>query len=118
MSGAGESGSEIDGIGLAEAIESVRADLLAARLAGANAEIQLPVASLTIELAVVATRNLDAKTGVKFKVPLFEADLGGGVSRKNETTQKVIVEFSEPVDRAGNPVKVAAVTTSSAQRKY
>jgi hypothetical protein len=42
VSDASSGAGEIEGVGLAEAITSVRADLLAARLAGANAEIQLP----------------------------------------------------------------------------
>ncbi len=110
-------GDEIDGVGLNEAIASVRADLLAARLDGADADIQLPVASLTIELTVVAMKGADGKAGVKFKVPLFEADLGGGATWKNEATQKVIVQFSEPVDRNGNPVKVASTGPAGTQRK-
>jgi hypothetical protein len=102
----------IGGIGLAEAIASVRADLLAARLAGADSEIQLPVTSLTVELKVVATKGADGKAG--FKVPIINAELGGGATWKNEATQTVTVMFGEPVDRAGNPVKVAS---AGAQRK-
>jgi len=41
-----------EGLGLAEAIESLRDDLLQARAAGATSEIQLPVESMTVELTV------------------------------------------------------------------
>jgi hypothetical protein len=99
-------------MGLAEAIANVRADLLAARQAGADAEIQLPVASLTVELKVVASKGADGKAG--FKVPIINAELGGGANWRNEATQTVTVTFGEPVDRSGNPVKVAS---SGAQRK-
>jgi hypothetical protein len=93
---------------LAEAIASVRADLLAARQAGADAGIQLPVQALTVELTVVATKGADGKAG--FKVPLINAELGGGASWRNEATQTVTVTFGEPVDRNGNPVKVASAS--------
>jgi hypothetical protein len=48
-----------EGLGLAEAIESLRDDLLEARAAGATSEIQLPVESMTVELTVTATRSID-----------------------------------------------------------
>jgi hypothetical protein len=70
----------VDGLGLAEAIESLRDDLLKARSAGADSEIQLPVESMTVELTVTATRSVDGKAG--FKVPIVEVELGGGGSRE------------------------------------
>ncbi len=98
----------VDGLGLAEAIESLRDDLLEARAAGATSEIQLPVESMTVELTVTATRTREGKAG--FKVPIIEVELGGGGSRERGTGQKVTVVFGGPVDREGNPVKVAQAT--------
>jgi hypothetical protein len=95
-----------DGIGLALAIELLRADLLAARAAAAGAEIQLPIESLTVELKVVAAKNVDGKAG--FKVPIVNAELGASGGWKNESTQTVTVRFGQPVDLHGNPVKVAS----------
>jgi NTP-dependent ternary system trypsin peptidase co-occuring protein len=95
----------VDGLGLAEAIESLRDDLLRARAAGATSEIQLPVESMTVELTVTATRSREGKAG--FKVPIVEVELGGGGSRERGTGQTVTVVFGGPVDREGNPVKVA-----------
>ena len=60
----------VEGLGLAEAIASLRDDLLHARAAGANSEIQLPVESMTVELTVTAMRSRDGKAG--FKVPIVE----------------------------------------------
>ena len=68
-------GRSVDGLGLAEAIEALRDDLLQARAAGANSEIQLPVESMTVELTVTATREVNGKAG--FKVPIVEVELGG-----------------------------------------
>jgi hypothetical protein len=94
-----------EGIGLAEAIAALRDDLLKARAAGAGAEIQLPIESMTVELTVTATRTADGKAG--FKIPLIQLELGGGGSRERANEQKVTVEFGGPVDRAGHPVKIA-----------
>jgi Trypsin-co-occurring domain 2 len=112
VSDASSGPSEVEGVGLAAAIASLRADLLEARQAGADAEVQLPVESLTVELKVVATKGADGKAG--FKVPIINAELGGGANWKNEATQTVTVKFGEPVDRSGNPVKVAS---TGAQKK-
>jgi hypothetical protein len=95
-----------DGIGLAKAIALLRDDLLTARVAGAASDIQLPVESLTVELKVVATKSADGKAG--FKVPIINAELGASGGWKQETLQTVTVKFASPVDRSGNPVKVAS----------
>ena len=99
----------VDGLGLAEAIESLRDDLPKARAAGATSEIQLPVESMTVELTVTATREINGKAG--FKVPIVEVELSGGGSRERSTGQKVTVVFGGPVDRDGRPVKVARATS-------
>jgi hypothetical protein len=83
----------VDGLGLAEAIELLRDDLLQARAAGGSSEIQLPVESMTVELTVTATRSVDGKAG--FKVPIVEVELGGGGSRERGTVQKVTVAFGD-----------------------
>jgi hypothetical protein len=102
-------GGSVEGVGLAEAIEALRDDLLKARAAGAKSDIQLPVESMTVELTVTATREVNGKAG--FKVPIVPVELGGGGSREHGTGQKVTVVFSGPVDRDGNPVKVAQATS-------
>ncbi|MEV4351063.1 trypco2 family protein [Actinoplanes sp. NPDC049596] len=97
-----------DSIGLAEAIAALRDDLLIARAAGAGSDIQLPVESMTVELAVTATRSADGKAG--FKVPLVPVELGAGGSRQRANEQRVTVVFGGPVDRTtGRPVKVASL---------
>jgi Trypsin-co-occurring domain 2 len=101
-------GGSVDGLGLAEAIEALRDDLLKARAEGGKSEIQLPVESMTVELTVTATREANAKAG--FKVPFVPVELGGGGSRERGTGQTVTVVFGGPVDRDGRPVKVAQAT--------
>jgi hypothetical protein len=103
--------SELDtayasGLGLSEAIETLRDELLRARAAGAASDIQLPVKSMTVELTVTATRSADGKAG--FMVPVVGLQLGGGRSREQGTEQKVTVVFGGPVDRDGHSVNVAS----------
>lgn len=93
------------GIGLAEAIALLRSELLAARAAAVDQDIQLPVHSMTVELGVAATRTRDGKAG--FRVPFVNAEVGGSSGRERQTMQTVTVVFGGPVDREGNPVPVA-----------
>jgi hypothetical protein len=94
-----------DGLGLAEAIEVLRDELLKARATGGESDIQLPVESMTVELTVTATRSVDGKAG--FTVPVVNLQLGGGGGRERGSEQKMTVVFGGPVDRQGRPVKVA-----------
>jgi hypothetical protein len=94
-----------DGLGLADAIGLLRDELLNARAAGADSDIQLPVESMTVELTVTATRSLDGTAG--FTVPVVGLQVGGGGARERGSEQKVTVVFGGPVDPAGDPVKVA-----------
>jgi len=93
-----------DGIGLCDAIVMIREELLAARNSGENADIRLPVTSVTVELQVVATSERGGKAG--FKVPLVNLELGGSASRGWERTSMVTVVFGTPTGRDGEPVHV------------
>jgi hypothetical protein len=95
-----------DGLGLADAIGLLRDELLQARAAGGASDIQLPVESMTVVLTVTATKSAEGKAG--FKVPFVELELGGGAGRQRGSGQTVTVVFGGPLDRAGNPVKVAS----------
>ena len=64
---------------------------------------------MTVELTVTATREVNGRAG--FKVPIVEVELGGGGSRERGSGQKVTVVFGGPVDRQGNPVKVAQASS-------
>jgi len=97
-----------EGLGLSEAIELLRDELLQAREAGARSDIQLPVESVTVQLTVTATKSRDGKAG--FKIPLVNLELGGGAARQSGSEQSVTVVFGGPVDRDGRPVKVAAAS--------
>jgi hypothetical protein len=61
---------------------------------------------MTVELTVTATKSLDGKAG--FTVPFVGLELSGGGAREHAAGHKVTVVFGGPVDREGNPVKVAS----------
>jgi Trypsin-co-occurring domain 2 len=103
---AGEDAGPAGGLGLADAIALLRDDLLKARAEGGRSDIQLPVDSMTVELTVTAAKSLDGRAG--FTVPLVGLELGGGAGREQASGHKVTVVFGGPVDREGNPVKVAS----------
>ena len=95
-----------DGIGLADAIEMLRGELLEARVAAAGSKVQFPVASMTVELKVAATRSAGGKAA--FSVPFVNVELGGSTGWQRDTMQTVTVTFGSPVDNEGRPVKVTA----------
>jgi hypothetical protein len=90
---------------LSEAITKLRAELIKARDAGRDDEIQFPVESLTLELRVAATRSKDGTAG--FRVPIVNAGIGGSLGAANEQTQTVTIVFGSPLDRHGRPTKIA-----------
>lgn len=100
--------SDVPGIGLSEAIQGLRAELVAAMAEGAGEPIQFPIAKMTVELQTVATKGVDGKAG--FRVPVVEVELGGGAKWQHESSQTVTIEFGSPVDREGHPVKVASAS--------
>jgi hypothetical protein len=92
----------VEGIGLAEAVVALRAELAAAAATGADQEIQFPVGPVQLEFHVGVTKSADAKGGLKFWVLEFS----GGGSRATETTHKLIVTLEPPIDAAGERVRV------------
>jgi hypothetical protein len=101
-----EDAAPAGGLGLADAIALLRDELLRARAAGGGSDIQLPVDSMTVELTVTATRSLDGRAG--FTVPFIGVELGASGGRERGSGHTVTVVFGGPVDREGNPVKVAS----------
>lgn len=96
----------LQGLGLSDAIAILRDELLNAQEQGADADIQLPISSMTVELAVHATREAGGKAG--FRVPVISVEVGGGATFGHGSEHTVTVVFDGPVDRNGNPVKVAS----------
>jgi Trypsin-co-occurring domain 2 len=96
---------EEEGLGLADAIDILRAEFIIAVEQAVNHTVQFPVQSVTVELIAVTKKSKDGKAG--FKVPLIGAEIGGGMGRASESTQKVTVSFGSPIDRNGKVIKLA-----------
>jgi hypothetical protein len=93
------------GIGLADAIGMLRAEVLKAREAANGSDVRFPVETMAVELRIVATRSTDGKAS--FFVPFVNVGVGGSAGWQHETTQTVTVTFGSPVDAEGNPVQVS-----------
>jgi hypothetical protein len=98
----------VDGIGLAEAIEMLRAEVLAAQTKAAGAAVRFPVETLTVQLKVGLTKLADGKVG--FKVPFVGAELGASAGLHQETTQTVTLVLGPPVNAQGQPISVSQPT--------
>jgi hypothetical protein len=98
--------SDERGLGLAETIEQLRAELAEARQKAAGKSVQFPIQALTVELKVAVTKSVDGKAG--FTVPFVGVELGGSAGRSSETLQTVTLVLGPPVDQHGVPVKVAS----------
>jgi hypothetical protein len=98
------------GIGLAEAIEMLRAEVSTAQTKATGAAVQFPIQTLTVQLKVGLTKLADGKVG--FKVPFVGAELGGSAGLHQETTQTVTLVLGPPVDQKGRPVSVAKATNT------
>jgi Trypsin-co-occurring domain 2 len=99
---------EPDGIGLADALEVLRAELASAQAKAVGKDVQFPIETLTVELKVGVTKSKEGKAG--FTVPFIGAELGGSAARNRETVQTVTLVLGSPVDREGRPLKVASRT--------
>ena len=99
------------GMGLQEAIESIRQDLVAARESGEDSDVRFPVTSVTVQLQVVADSTVGGKGG--FRVPVVNLELGAEGSRRWENTSTVTVVLGTPVDRNGEPIKLAKQSSTA-----
>jgi Trypsin-co-occurring domain 2 len=88
-------------IGLQEAIEAVRTELIGAMHSGAKEEIQFRVGTVQLEFQVTVTREAEGKAGVRFWV--VEAGLSGKLSSGATHTVRVALD---PVTRDGSQVTV------------
>jgi len=86
---------EMDGIDLAEAIEALRAEILAAERNSAGAEVRFPIQTLTIELKVGLTKTADGKAG--FRVPFVGAEIGhvGGIPSGSRSDRNCLTRVTD-----------------------
>src|SRR4051812_27036862 len=99
----------MDGIGLADAIEMLRAEILEAQRRGDGAEAQFAVQALTVQFKVGLTKLVDGKPG--FNAPFGDVGLGLSGGFHQETAEAVTVVLGPPVDRAGRAINVAQASS-------
>jgi hypothetical protein len=94
----------VDELGLAEAIEAVRAELREAQDAGRDSDVRFAVGSVEVEFAVEATRTAGGEASIKV-LSLLSLGGTGEVARGETHTVKITLE---PIGVGGKPFEVAA----------
>jgi|SRR4051812_10174925 len=98
----------MDGIGLSDAIELMRREVLTAQQRAAGEKLQFPIQTLTIQLKVGLTKLADGKVGLT--VPFVGAEIGASGGLHQETTQTITLVLGPPVNERGEVVSVAQAT--------
>lgn len=94
-------------IGLVEAIQAVREEVVQAVLAGAQRPLKFPLEGIQLTFQVGVTR--DSATGGKLKFWVLE--LGREQRHQQQSVHTVMVNLGAPLDDAGQPFKVTAPFT-------
>ncbi|MFF0744114.1 trypco2 family protein [Streptomyces sp. NPDC004111] len=100
---ADDSEHEFDGIELADAVESVRKQLLAASAQGVGKEITFTVEDIQMEFTVELRKEL--KGGLKVKAWVVEA--GADAGRSTGSTHKVSLTLKPKVAETGESLDVS-----------
>ena len=98
----------MDGIGLADAIEMLRNEVLEAHERSGDAAARFSIQTLTVSLKIGLTKSVEGKAG--FKVPFVGAELGGSGGLDRENSQTVTLVLGPPLDRSGNTILVGDAT--------
>ncbi len=102
--------TESDGIGLAEMVKTLRAELLEAQSDPLSKDLWLATGPVELQLTVAVTKTKGAKAGIKFWV----VDAGGGYEHAGATTHSFKIVLN-PIDpRTGKSAKVAHEDTRAA----
>jgi hypothetical protein len=89
-------------VGLADAVDALRAELSEAMARARDQEIQFPVGEIQFEFQIGVTREAEGKAGLR----VWVLELGAGGSYARESVQKITVSLEPPVTADGEPVKV------------
>ena len=92
----------MDGLGLADVLAQLRANLAQALQEGAEQDLRFALDDVEVELQVAVTKEGIGKAGVKFWV--INAEAGGKISVV--TTQKIKLKM-KVVDKDGRPMAIA-----------
>jgi hypothetical protein len=98
----------MDGIGLSDAIDMLRAEIVDAQAKAAQADVHFPIQTLTVEFKVGLTKKGEAKAG--FKVPFFGAEVGASGGLSQETTHVVTLALGPPTDSSGKQISITQIS--------
>lgn len=93
-----EGQTDVQRLGLAESIGSLRRELAEAIAAGADEDLQFEVGEIELELTVTAERSREGSGGVQFWV----VNASGGLATSSATTHTVKIPLT-PRPKGGGP---------------
>lgn len=92
----------IQKIGLKETLKALRDELALSALFAEEKEIRFEVGEIELEIQFMVERTTDGKGGIKFWV----VEMGGGVSEKNATVQKLKIPLKPKWSSNDKPLEV------------
>ncbi|QNP70291.1 hypothetical protein IAG44_13100 [Streptomyces roseirectus] len=94
-----------DEIGVGEAVQALRDELLAAAAAGADSGVRFEVGPIELEFAFTLTKEVSAKVGVsRILSAVVSADVNGKAAKEDVHRVKFVLT---PRDAAGNPLLIS-----------
>jgi NTP-dependent ternary system trypsin peptidase co-occuring protein len=91
--------TDIDGVAVSDAIDSVKYALTVAQLRAGTAGLPYKLGSIDVELKLV--RTLDATGKPVFKVPVLDWEIGGQMQITREQTQVLSISLAPPEPQLG-----------------
>ncbi|MEU1116339.1 MULTISPECIES: trypco2 family protein [unclassified Streptomyces] len=94
-----------ESIGVGEAVQALRDELLSAATAGAASDVQFEVGPIELEFAVTLTREATARVGLgRVLSAVVSAGASGKVAKEDVHHVKLVLT---PRDRTGNPLLIS-----------
>lgn len=94
-----------ESIGVGEAVQALRDELLSAATAGASSDVRFEVGPIELEFAFTLSREGTAKAGVsRIFSALVSADVSGKVAKQDVHRVKFVLT---PKDGSGNPLLIS-----------
>ncbi|MFF2044398.1 trypco2 family protein [Kitasatospora sp. NPDC058170] len=101
----GQNGGDVaESIGVGEAVQALRDELLSAATAGASSDVQFEVGPIELEFAFTLSKEGTAKVGVsRIFSAVVSADVSGKVAKQDVHRVKLVLT---PKGRSGDPLLI------------
>lgn len=94
-----------EGIGVGEAVQALRDELMAAAVAGADSDVKFEVGAIEMEFGFTLTKEGSAKVGLsKIFSSVVSADVSGKVAKEDVHRVKLVLT---PKDSTGGPLLIS-----------